>query len=258
MILLTAEKIIALVFVVIAVILTFLTFFIMFAFRGHKIHSTQQKLILNTILQTQEKERIRIARELHDNVGDSLQNLKSEIEELIKIKFKDNQKEKIEKINTSFNNANAGLRSAIEDLNPFDKNNPNWIYELHKCYAKLEKCGVQVHNIVNGNVTDIGETSKLNLFRIVQELLNNTRKHAIAKEVYILYTYTDKDLEIDYRDDGIGFKVNALPQLNDELEGYGFHTIKSRVKNLNGNYKIISTPNNGSQWIFKFNYTNLI
>jgi len=237
---------------------SFVVVYVLVLYKNYKTLSNLQKLVLQTILETQEKERIRMSRELHDNVGNSLYDLQIQVLKLLNTKLSTEHKEIILQIRTSAAESTTNLKSAIEDLNPFVNESNVWLAKFEKFYLKLNAVGVQVHSIIKGEIFEIGDSSKLNLFRIVQELLNNTKKHAQAKEVYILYVYNKEHFEIDYKDDGVGFDMNELFQINSDFEGYGFHSIKNRVKILNGTHKIISSPNNGTQWIFKFDRNNLI
>ncbi len=94
---------------------------------------------------------------------------------------------------------------------------------------------------------EIPESNLILIFRIIQELVNNTVKHAQANQLQIKLDVIDNMLEILISDNGKGFNVDALPKAKIGKGGFGLFTIKERVQNLNGKILIHSEESEGTK-----------
>ena len=101
-------------------------------------------------------------------------------------------------------------------------------------------------------LSQLTKTNQLHVFRIVQELINNSLRHGKANELVIYMEQNTTGFILRYQDNGIGFTVKEVK----EKPGIGLQNIKTRVKILNGELKVESTPNSGSQFIIRCNYEN--
>jgi len=90
----------------------------------------------------------------------------------------------------------------------------------------------------------------LHVFRILQELINNSIRHGKANELSVYMEQDSKGFIIRYQDNGVGFKISDV----NKKPGIGIQNIKSRVKILNGNLIADSTLGKGSQFIIRCNY----
>jgi signal transduction histidine kinase len=86
----------------------------------------------------------------------------------------------------------------------------------------------------------------LNIYRIIQELMNNTIKYADASEVLIQLNYKDGDLYVQYEDDGVGFNINNL-----NARGMGLENIEYRVRYLKGRMSIETKEGDGVSYFIK-------
>jgi signal transduction histidine kinase len=86
------------------------------------------------------------------------------------------------------------------------------------------------------------------LFRVIQELSSNTFKHAKAENVIINIDYSNEYLEMQYKDDGIGFDIN------NSKKGVGIKSIFSRLEFYGGKIKFIAEPGKGMEVIIKLPY----
>jgi len=91
----------------------------------------------------------------------------------------------------------------------------------------------------------LSEDAELHIFRIVQELTNNAMKYSQAKNVEISLLHENKNYQIIYNDNGVGFDIND----NKFVAGLGLKNIKARTQILGGTYIVKSTVNVGSDWI---------
>ncbi|MFV9550944.1 sensor histidine kinase [Algibacter sp. PT7-4] len=197
---------------------------------------------IDAMISGQEKERKKIAEDLHDNLGSSLTTVKLYFETLkdhvktkeLKIIKKTDLLlneiyEKIRFMSHSRQNANLltkGLIPAVKDL-------ANKISESNKIEV------IVAHHVENKTLEN---SLELNLFRILQELLTNAIKHSKAKNITINITSFENSINLLVEDNGIGFEIKKATSKN----GIGFNNIKKRVKNYGGKIKIESLINHGS------------
>jgi signal transduction histidine kinase/sugar lactone lactonase YvrE len=218
---------------------------------GVQIRSNMKLRRLNRELETQQKiqaERERISRELHDNVGSQITNLITGIE-VSNLHLKKNQQDKALSL---LDNLDSDARSAMTDLREtiwlLDKEKVEFgVFINHlRGYLKrqeryLEGLKVSLDSSVsNESVLDPGQS--LNLTRIIQEALNNTRKYAEAATFSILCNQERNKIEIRINDDGKGMDVDI------EIgKGSGLNNMAHRAKEMNGLFEINSEKGNGTE-----------
>jgi signal transduction histidine kinase len=95
----------------------------------------------------------------------------------------------------------------------------------------------------------VEQTAAIAVYRVVQELLNNTMKHAAAETAIVQLSRTDSGINITVEDDGKGFDPVILTQ----VKGIGWSNIQSRVEYLNGKMDVRSSPGNGTSVNIEFN-----
>jgi PAS domain S-box-containing protein len=210
----------------------------------------KQKELNEAIIKVQEKERNEISTELHDNVNQQLtvammyiasaqQQLGTESELLTQSQqFILNAIEEIRKLSQILVTPlikHFGLSKAIEGLLD-DVNAVNDFDVDYRCDSFYEK--------------DIPYEFKLNIFRIVQEQMNNIIKYSKADEVSIVLARTEEQLLLTIADNGIGFDLN-MPR-----KGVGMHNISSRTDVYNGSLEINTSPGNGCRIHIKFPFSS--
>ncbi len=189
------------------------------------INNHQQRLIQSEV-EALERDRRRIAKDLHDGVGTALTSVKWIVQDTIQHKPND-QEQALKTINENFNEIILEIKRIIYDLNP----------------PALERYGLEVglKNFIDriNERTDIrarfdyfgkGEVApniSITIYRIVQELTTNTIKHSQATEIKIHVNQFEDFINVMYEDNGIG-----MPDL--PSEGFGIHNIESRVQTLKG------------------------
>jgi two-component system, NarL family, sensor kinase len=210
-----------------------------------------QKDILLSIIQTQEKERERIAQDLHDEIGSKLNVVSLNLYGL-----KSNDKDEdamLANIDTIIHVNN----SAIENARKIAHNLLPPVLEKFGLKAAIEELVLDFENTetVEINYTSTVDFSnantdvQLNIFRIIQELLNNSLKHGKASKVNISFASIDNKVQCIYSDNGIGFETKNL-QKN---KGLGMRNIESRIQFLNGQYNVYSEKDNGITFNLTFN-----
>ena len=212
----------------------------------------RQKEVTEAMIEGQEKERSEIGRELHDNINQLLVATKLYIEMGIKTESGNHE---------LLSNAITYIMFAIEEIRKLSKIliTP-FIKEIGfiESIKSLAEDIMHVNPIIIKLVVDgfdqeiLNEKFKLNIFRIVQEQINNILKHAHAKFVNILLQQTTDQVCIFIIDDGDGFNTNT------KIRGVGISNIYSRAALYKGNVIITSTPGNGCIMHISFKEINLL
>lgn len=184
-----------------------------------------------------ENERRRLARELHDGVGPYLTSLKHYIENRVENEVKKSEMKKIvdETISEIRLMSNALMPASIDDFG-IGVTLTNFIENLKKSTTVT----IEYEDLTRQEGSNITNQQAIHLFRICQELINNSLKHANAKNIRITLSEFDDFISLFYFDDGIGFDINTVKL------GSGITNIKERVEICNGTITIHSTPENSS------------
>jgi len=205
----------------------------------------QELTTINAMVEGQEKERKRVAEDLHDNLGSVLATLKLHFENL-KINQetkKINQEKLFNKTETLIDEAYLKVRSIAHAKNAGVIANQGLLVAIQMMAEKISSADkIQIEVIDYGLDKRLENTLEITVFRIIQELITNIIKHANASEATINISVYDSNLNIIIEDNGKGFDVKTL-NLKD---GMGISSIKTRVEHLGGTFKIDSTIGKGS------------
>jgi len=182
-----------------------------------------------------ENERRRLSRELHDGIGPYLTSLKHYIENKVENENKKKEMKKIvdDTISEIRLMSNALMPSSIDDFG-IGVTLTNFVESLKKSTA----INIEYEDLTKQDNTNITNHQGINLFRISQELINNSLKHSEAKHIRITLSEFDEFISLFYFDDGIGFDKNNVKL------GSGIINIKERVEICNGKIVINSAPGN--------------
>ncbi len=212
-----------------------------------------QKEMLNAAILTQEKERKRIARDLHDDISSKINiiSLNSHFLTVPNLSEKE-----IRQITSNIIDVSAKVlestRRISHDLLPpiFEEFGIHVaIEELCSNYLKSNNLIVNYNNILEQDIFDeIDKKNHLHIFRILQELINNSIKHGMATEIDINFEKKKKKRVLKYKDNGNGFDV----QKTNLKKGLGMKNIESRVEFLNGKFEMNSAIDQGVQVILSF------
>jgi signal transduction histidine kinase len=192
------------------------------------------------LLLGQETERRRIAKEIHDGIGPSLSTLKLQIEN-VNMKIEDPDiKSKLTNVNSLISEVATEIREISHALMPSSLIDFGLVTALGNLVKRLN----DTENIVvrfESNLSDhtVSKELELNLYRIIQELLNNALKYAMCAEIQIQLNVLDGKIILTFYDDGIGMDKN---QIN---KGIGINNIVTRVKSFRGVFEINSEPGHG-------------
>ena len=201
-----------------------------------KLLKEQELIGLDAMIEGQEKERQRIAEDLHDSLGGKLSTLKLFVENIKKV-----DTELHGKIKSILDESYDDVRNISHQKNASAMIDKGLIPAVNIVAGRLkstEKLNVEVANIdLKQNIKNFIE---LQLFRIIQELLTNTLKHAKAKNVNIQFSEENEILNVVYEDDGIGYNTQTTKS------GVGLKNIGSRIQKIGGSFAVDSNPGNGT------------
>ncbi|MGK4568072.1 tetratricopeptide repeat-containing sensor histidine kinase [Flavobacterium sp. 3HN19-14] len=187
-----------------------------------------------------EEERNRISRDLHDNLGAQLSTAKMFMSSLKNKGIGENDLETLDTSIGMLDNSISDLRKIMNEMHNSVLREKGYLQATEELVNKINKLHLIQFSLSRHNI-DVRPDHKIEheLFRITQELINNTLKYAQAKQVSIELLKRDGQLILMYEDDGIGFDVTALQR------GNGLNNIETRVKAINGTVEFDSMPNAG-------------
>ncbi|TCK86781.1 two-component system sensor histidine kinase DegS [Natranaerovirga hydrolytica] len=206
------------------------------------------------ILQAQENERQRIAREMHDGPAQSLTNLIHIIELCIKLIDRDPVRTRLElqSLKNVIRNTIDDTRRIIYDLRPMSLDDLGLSVTIERYIERIkENNDFEIKFEVVNDEYDVKQIINLTLFRIIQESLNNITKYAKASMVNIVITYNEDSIEVLIEDNGIGFDINKSVCNADISKGFGLSMMKERVYLLSGEIDIKSQINKGTKFYIK-------
>lgn len=216
-----------------------------------ELETEKQLTATEAVLKGEEQERTRLAKDLHDGLGGMLSGLKHSFGTM-----KGNLVMTPE--NTlAFNRSMDMLDSSIKEMRRVAHNMmPEALVKFGLDVALKDFCtdinlagALQVnYQSIEMEDTNLDNTTAITIFRVVQELLNNTMKHAAASHVIVQLAKTEQTISVTVEDDGKGFE----PQLLHRAEGIGWSNIKNRVDFLKGKIDIKSEPNKGTSVLIEF------
>ncbi len=206
------------------------------------------QLLLKKTIETQEEERERIARDLHDGVGQSLAAIKLQFESL---KANYHQEKNIKANLEAFPEI---LHGAIQELRRICFNALPIVLQEHGLIKAIEEIKINMSTpdfIIKSNYPDkpiiIDNSLEISIFRIIQEFINNSAKHSHATEVNISLSNTAHYLILNLEDNGVGFDTKKI-----STKSRGLKNIKNRVESLQGKIEIISKQNLGTEFNIQF------
>ena len=209
----------------------------------------QQVVSLQSMVNGQETERSRIAKDLHDGLGGLFSTVKMYFSTL------QHEQENL-KSNALFSKSYELIDTASEEVRRIAHNMmPEVLMKLGLVPALQDMCSnISAGKLLQAKLQSYGMEKRMNasteimLYRIVQELLNNIIKHAQASEAIIQFNRDTDRLTVTVEDNGRGFNL----QETDDKKHAGLDTIKSRVSYLNGNISIDSQQEIGTTVMMEF------
>ncbi len=213
--------------------------------RISELEKEKQLTATDAVLKGEEQERARLAKDLHDGLGGMLSGIKYSFETVKEnlVMTPDNHR--------AFERGMDMLNSSIKEMRRVAHNMmPEVLVKFGLDTALKDYCNdVNLSGAIRSTYQSIGladatldQTTSITVYRIVQELMNNTMKHAGARTAIVQVSKANGDISITVEDDGIGFD----PAILQMVKGIGWSNIQSRVEYLKGKVDIQSEPGKGT------------
>lgn len=204
------------------------------------------------LLETQEMDRNRISRDLHDSTVQSLTSLGHKMEYCSKLIDRDPVRVKLElqsmiDLNKEIIN---DMREIIYDLRPMSLNNIGLVSTIDSYCLHLRRYSdFDVVFKVEGEDKGLTSIVRVTLYRIIQEACNNAVRHSGAKRIYIRLAFLEHSIELDVEDNGVGFDISKVEDRGKEdfLHGFGLSTMRERARLLSGSFSIDTKPGAGTK-----------
>jgi signal transduction histidine kinase len=205
-------------------------------------NSLTSKRILSTILRTEEKERSRFSKELHDGLGPLLSSARMSLSALPAEGRGKNEAEIIDNTTYVIDEAIRSLREISNNLSPhvlgefgLGKGVANFVSRLSGIHPDT-----RIDYSTNLRAERFDTDVEVILYRVICELVSNSLRHADASEVTLSLHYDGAGITLDYSDNGRGFNHGA-----DSSSGMGLSNISSRINTLGGELDILSSQGEG-------------
>ena len=202
---------------------------------------------LTTIIQEHiEDERRSLARELHDELGQYVSAIKI-FAQNISNKSKGNKiiQTSASSVTSAANQIYDGMHNIIRKLRPGALDDLGLSETIKDSVSNWQKQHTNLKLFLNikGDIDNLGEVININIYRIIQEGMNNALKHSKASKISINLSVIKKDLVLEFSDNGVGFNTKILKN----SKQFGLVGIKERVQSLRGTFEIQSSRLDGTK-----------
>lgn len=220
--------------------------------QAEKIRNLRQEIqiaSLQAMVNGEEKERSRIARELHDGIGGTLGAIRTRVSAMVRKYTTAHTNDDFTELMQMLEEASADLRKTAHNLMP-EILLQEGLAKASQLFCERLRKGhmLQINTEIWGKVRRLPGDVELTAYRIIQELLHNILKHAGATQALVQIVFHESQLCITVEDNGRGMPANA-----GHKEGIGLKTIQERVKLMNGQIDTVSTPGQGTSVYIELN-----
>lgn len=205
----------------------------------------QNRQLTQLIQQHIEDERRSLARELHDELGQYVTAIKTFAVAIVN-KTRESTPDiaaNAQTIVAAANHIYDGMHNIIRQLRPAAMDNMGLVETLRDMVSGYQthhpELNIQLH--LSGQFQPMGENVNINIYRIVQEAVNNAIKHAHAQCINVHMLVDDEGLRLMICDDGVGMQLDLV----DQTKHFGLLGMRERVQALHGQFKVISQPDAG-------------
>jgi len=217
----------------------------------------QLRYLSSQLLSAEEKERKRIARELHDGIGQSLTAIKFRVENMLQQMDRGKAKRiagPLETIIPLIQQSIEESRRIQMDLRPSILDDLGILATLSWFCREFQitYSRISIEKLIDINEDEVPDSLKTVIYRISQEALNNVAKHSKADLVHLALRKSDGKIELAIRDNGQGFDLNQLLPREGSERGLGLTSMRERTELSGGSFEIESVPGRGTtiraQW----------
>ncbi len=209
------------------------------------------RLLSGQLLTAQEQERGRIARELHDGIGQSLSAIKFRIEDALGQMGKDVAGSSVNSLNSLIpiiQSTVEEVRKITMDLRPSTLDDLGILATIAWFCREFQETytNVRIQKEIGLGETDIPESLNTVIYRVLQEALNNVAKHSGADSVTIFLTKRNGTIELTIEDNGRGFVLKEALDIDGSERGFGLGSMKERIELSGGSFSLKSVRREGT------------
>jgi len=194
-----------------------------------------------------ERERQRLAFDLHDGPAQALSSAMLQADMLDDMVESKEAKKELESLKAILNQCLKELRSSIYSLKPQSLSKNGLLASISGYLKQFSlRTGIEVELITRCKENNLSEDIQVNVFRIIQEALNNVYKHSKADQAIVHIEFGRSKISCSVEDNGIGFEVYDCRNGSQDLGSYGLMIMMDRAKQLQGSFKIESEHGKGT------------
>lgn len=219
--------------------------------RAERERRRSERRLMRAIIQTEERERRRFAKDLHDGLGPLLSTARMSLSAILQHERDDHSKQVLENASIVINEAVESIKEISNNLSPHVLTNFGLASAIRNFAQKVSQSKTISINF-NTVLTDsdrFDSNVEIVMYRATCELINNTLKHAEASTINIGLEKIQRMLVINFDDNGKGFDSETIQ--NSQNSGMGLSNIASRMNSINGTFVYSSTPGDGFHAIMK-------
>jgi signal transduction histidine kinase len=212
-----------------------------------ELKQTQEQLIATEKQKEQENVRLRISRDIHDEIGGNLTKI-ALLSDLLSADPNANGNaatQSLQKISAYAREVNTSLSEIVWSVNPKQDTLESLIaYMRSFIHSFLQDTGIRFTIDFPDEVEnrELNPECKRTIFLVLKEALNNCVKHAEARHINIRFKPSDRHFELTIKDDGKGFSMN-----DKSLLGNGLNNLEYRIRQFNGSFTVSASPQNGCE-----------
>ena len=203
----------------------------------------QENEVFSAMIEGQEKERKRLAIDLHDGLGGRLSGISMNLSKLDKDEPQEYPKTQLKKVMKDLDDSLTELRSIARNMMPETLVKFGLQAALKDYCSSMTGSGTKVTLQFYGTEKGISLNQQVTMYRVIQELINNAIKHAKASDVLVQYMRDGNKVDITVEDNGVGFSKGNTA---DKEGGMGLSNLKTRVAYLKGDLEFHSEENEGT------------
>ncbi|MGI6322076.1 MAG: sensor histidine kinase [Bacteroidales bacterium] len=209
-----------------------------------------ERKVLNAIINTEENERKRFAKDLHDGLGPILSTIKMSLSSLTSRINDPSSIIILNNTNHLINEAISTIKDVSDNLSPHILSNFGLASAINNFTTKINQTkAIEIDFKSNMENSRIENDKEVVIYRAVCELINNAIRHSGASKIDIELNKHEKFITLHFSDNGRGFDINSLRK--EENKGMGLSNIETRVKTVEGVFVLESTPGKGTSVLIK-------
>ena len=201
------------------------------------------------VIRAQEEERRRVAREIHDGPAQAMANvvLRAEICERLLAAGREEVTQELAQLKQLVKESLREVRKIIFNLRPMALDDLGLVPTLHRYLENLrEQDAIPVELKVSGHEQRLHTAIEVAVFRLIQEAVNNARRHAEATAIDVRLTFGPTHLVVNVEDNGVGFDPEEVYRSWANRESFGIMSMRERIELLDGEFKLKSEVGRGT------------